>query len=106
MNRFYLSKLTILFVLFFGWGAGAFAQVLTYNYTGAVQTFTVPTGVNAIAVNMQGAGGGNNSSSTLPSNGGLGGSVVCTLAVTSGQVLLIYVGGKGGNGLECRQWIF
>ena len=97
MNRFYLSKLTILFVLLLGCGAGAFAQVLTFNYTGAVQTYTVPAAVTALAVNLQGAGGGNNSGSSWPSNGGFGGGVVCTLAVTGGQVLNIFVGGKGAN---------
>src|ERR1019366_7007824 len=45
-----------------------------------------------------GASGGNNSGSSWPSNGGLGGRVQCTLAVTPGQVLQVYVGGAGAAG--------
>ncbi len=76
----------------------------TFNYTGALQTWTVPAGVFSITVDLQGAQGGANTLST----GGLGGRTQATYAVTPGQVLNIYVGGNtvailggyngGGNG--------
>ncbi len=75
-----------------------FAQtVTTYSVSGAY-TYTVGSGVTAIAVDAVGGNGGNNSGSSWPSNGGKGGRVVCTLAVTGGQILYINVGGRGVNG--------
>jgi len=66
----------------------------TFTYTGAAQTYPVPAGVTAVAVDLVGAAGG-------PANGGggagLGGRVQATLAVTPGQVLTIYVGQVGGS---------
>ncbi|MGY8866054.1 MAG: beta strand repeat-containing protein, partial [Methylophagaceae bacterium] len=74
-----------------------------FNYTGSVQTFTVPAGVTSISVDAYGA-----SSQTLSSyyggNGpiGKGGRVQANLTVTAGEVLNIYVGGSrsqnGGTG--------
>lgn len=64
----------------------------TFNYTGAVQTYTVPAGVTSIQVEAWGAQGGDNFSST----GGLGGYISGDLTVTPGQVLDIYVGGQNG----------
>ena len=76
----------------------------SFNYTGSAQTYTVPTCVNSISVDVKGAGGTNSSTS----NGGNGGRVQATIAVTPGEVLNIYVGQKssslsggwngGGNG--------
>ena len=63
----------------------------TFSYTGAEQTFTVPSGVNSITVDVKGAAGGYNSSSEPK-----GGRVQATLPVTAGATLYIYVGGKGG----------
>ena len=63
----------------------------TFSYTGAEQTFTVPSGVNSITVDVKGAAGGYNSSSEPK-----GGRVQATLPVTAGETLYIYVGGKGG----------
>jgi hypothetical protein len=60
----------------------------TFNYTGSMQTFTVPAGVTSISVDARGAQGG--------AGGGLGGRVTCNYAVTPGDVLNIYVGGQGG----------
>ncbi|MBE2290271.1 MAG: hypothetical protein IAE95_11995, partial [Chitinophagaceae bacterium] len=70
------------------------AQSTTFNYTGAVQTYTA-TGTGTLVIDMAGAKGGNNYGYGTSSNGGNGGRVVCSLAVTSGQVLNIYVGGMG-----------
>ncbi len=73
----------------------SFAQTTTLNYTGSAQTFTVGSGVNFLAIDMAGAQGGNGCNSTSYP-GGKGGRLQCTLAVTPGQVLTIYVGGVGG----------
>ncbi|MEQ9188569.1 MAG: GEVED domain-containing protein [Cryomorphaceae bacterium] len=69
-------------------------QTVTFNYTGAAQTFTVPTGVTSLIVDMAGAQGGPSNYSGV---GGLGGRVQCTLSVTGGQVLNLYVGGAGAS---------
>lgn len=68
----------------------------TFSYTGGMQTFTVPSGVTSITVDVKGAKGGGGY--PVMSSGGLGGRVQGTLTVTPGQVLQIYVGGAGGNG--------
>ena len=73
------------------------AQSVTFNYTGAVQTYTVAAGVTTLSVDMAGAQGGNGYSNF--SSGGLGGRVQCTMNVTPGQVLYIYVGGAGAVGV-------
>lgn len=71
-------------------GSGTNSQVFTY--TGAPQTFTVPTGVTSLTVDVQGAAGGPNSGGTL---GGNGARVQGPLAVTAGEVLQINVGQFG-----------
>ena len=60
------------------------------------KTYTVPLGINAIAVDIQGAKGGD-----YPGHGvgGGGGRVQATLAVTGGQVFYIYLGNVGQNGV-------
>lgn len=95
MRRFYLSTLVLL-LLITGSDMTAQAQT-TFNYTGAVQSWTVPTGASSIAVDAYGGCGG----SAYHSGGGnpvtKGGRVQCVMAVTAGQVLYIYVGGQGGS---------
>jgi len=74
----------------------------TFNFTGSQQMFTVPAGVSSIKIYAYGAQGGFNTTYA----GGQGGFATGNLAVTSGQVLNIYVGGKGvdGNGSQnCNQ---
>jgi trimeric autotransporter adhesin len=75
------------------------AQSTTFNYTGSSQTYTA-TSTGTLVIDMAGAKGGNKYSSgpsygPLTQVGGAGGRVVCSLAVTAGQVLNIYVGGQG-----------
>lgn len=65
----------------------------TFSFTGAAQSFTVPSCVNSIVVDVRGAQGG----SGYGPNTNYGGRVVCTLAVTPGEVLQINVGGQGGQ---------
>src|SRR5687767_4847829 len=77
------------------------AQTVTFNYTGAVQTYTVPPCVSSITVDMMGAAGGNgvDPSSVVMSNGGLGGRLQATFPVSPGDILNIYVGGVGSIGI-------
>ena len=70
--------------------ASVHSQVVTFNYTGGVQTYTVPTCVFLLDVEVAGAEGGGASGS-----GGDGSLVTGTISVTPGQVLEIYVGGMG-----------
>jgi hypothetical protein len=77
------------------------SQTMTFNYTGSMQTWTVPSCVTQIQFDVSGAKGGNGK---LPEGGigGNGGRVTGTLSVTPGQVLHIYVGGMGGNGVQSQ----
>ncbi|HEX2901369.1 MAG TPA: hypothetical protein VHS96_16765, partial [Bacteroidia bacterium] len=63
----------------------------TFNYTGSIQTYTVPIGVTSITIDASGAqGGGSNGGA-----GGLGARMTGTFAVSPGQVLSIVVGQQG-----------
>ncbi|MDD4150335.1 MAG: glycine-rich protein, partial [Bacteroidales bacterium] len=66
---------------------GGVGGTQTFNYTGGVQTWTVPNGVTSISVDVYGAQGGAGSYS-----GGKGGYATGDLAVTTGEVINIYVG--------------
>jgi Glycine rich protein len=68
------------------------ARTQTYRYTGAKQTFTVPTGVTQISIAASGAG----SPSGQKYTGGNGGLIKATIPVTPGENLAIFVGGAGG----------
>ena len=63
----------------------------TFNYTGAVQTYTVPT-TGYYTLTCYGAQGGFSSNGL----GGKGGLSQLTYPLTQGDVLYIYVGGQGG----------
>ena len=67
----------------------------TYSYTGSDQTFTIPTGLTLITLDIKGAGGhggvGNSGS------GGTGGRTQGNLTVSGGQAYKIVVGGSSGN---------
>ncbi len=75
----------------------AFAQptTLTFNYTGAVQTFTVPPCVTSVTINTKGAQGGEVTVQAPLPQGGLGATMEGDFAVTPGDVLTIIVGGRG-----------
>lgn len=73
----------------------------TFTFSGSVQTWTVPTGITSITVDAYGAAGGVNSDmGTYFDREGYGARVQTALAVTPGQVLNIYVGGKGAAGIS------
>lgn len=98
MKRSYLSKLVVLLALLAGWNVSSFAQTTTYIYTGGEQSYVVPPGVTQLGIDAIGGAGGypywqcGNSVQY-----GLGGRVQCTLNVTPGTTLWIYVGGAGGS---------
>jgi hypothetical protein len=66
----------------------------TFNYTGSVQTWTVPDAVTAISLDVYGAAGGDGAQGRT---GGYGGYSKGYMEVTPGQILNIYVGGQGGT---------
>lgn len=67
----------------------------TYNYTGDVQTYTVPDGALILKLEAWGAHGETNTHGTGRS-GGRGGYAAGYLEVTPGEVLSVYVGGQSG----------
>ncbi len=73
----------------------------TFPYTGDYYDWTVPAGVSQIGFDVYGAQGGDGGPSAgglgSVKAGGLGGRVQGKLSVTPGNVLRIYVGGKGTN---------
>ncbi|MAN59609.1 MAG: autotransporter, partial [Flavobacteriaceae bacterium] len=74
---------------------------VTYNFTGSIETYTVPPGVTTLTIEARGAQGGDSPSSAVPA--GLGAEMIGDFAVTPGQVLNILVGeqntsGNGGGG--------
>ncbi|GAB2940123.1 hypothetical protein GCM10027048_00460 [Hymenobacter coalescens] len=71
-------------------------QAVTFNFTGATQTWTVPPNVTSVQVDMAGARGRTIDNCSNCYRGGRGGRVQATLAVQPGQVLTIEVGGDRG----------
>jgi hypothetical protein len=66
----------------------------TFNYTGALQTYTVPVGVTSIRIEARGAQGGS-VTVACAATGGLGAQMVGDFSVTPGEVLTVLVGGQG-----------
>jgi len=90
-NYFFFQKLAVLFaVLALGFSAKAQLTVQIFNYTGSIQTFTVPTCVYSMTVQVKGAEGGYHASSSIAP--GLGADMKGVITVTPGQVLKILVG--------------
>jgi len=86
----------LVLILIFGFGT-AFSQPTIFVYTGGMQTYTVASGITSLAVDVRGAHGGRDYFDS--GRGGYGGRVQCILAVTPGQVLNVFVGGAGNNGV-------
>ncbi|MFI5221985.1 MAG: LamG-like jellyroll fold domain-containing protein [Bacteroidia bacterium] len=79
---------TLLFSFVFLSSTNAQSILQTFNYTGSLQTYVVPAGVNSIVINASGAQGGN--------SGGLGAKIIGTITVLPGETLSVMVGGQGG----------
>lgn len=82
-----VRKYLVLTALLAGYGILS-GQSVTFNYTGSIQTFTVPACVTSITIDARGAAGGG-------SIGGLGARMVGTFTVTYGEQLNILVGEQG-----------
>ena len=73
---------------------------ISFSYTGSVQTYTIPAGITSINIKVWAADGGSGgyySYSSAYSPGGFGGYAEGDLAVSGGQTVYIYVGGRGYN---------
>ncbi len=66
------------------------ANLDTFDYTGAMETFVVPPNVTSVTIQTWGAQGGSN----WINNTNLGGYVAADVAVTPGSTLYIFVGGQ------------
>ena len=73
-----------------GCSAASGTVTCTFSFTGAAQSFTVPSGVNSITVAAFGAQGGDGA-------GGLGGEAQAVFAVSPGAAVEVLVGGQGGT---------
>src|SRR5262245_53334525 len=71
---------------------------VTFGFTGAAQSFTVPPGVCSLSITAVGAGGGEGGGLQVSSAGGAGGSATATVTVVPGEVLTVMVGGQGDDG--------
>ena len=71
------------------------SSTMMFSYTGMMQAFSVPACVTQVTIVANGASGGD--SPALSVTGGLGGIASGTLAVTTGEMLFIYVGQRGTN---------
>ena len=71
---------------------------VTFQYTGNVQTWTVPAGVVQATFDLFGGEGGGMGDAEL---GGPGGHTRATLPVTAGSTVNILVGGMGGVAGGC-----
>lgn len=67
---------------------------LTFCFTGAAQTWTVPAGVHSAKFTVLGAAGGDGTGGA-GDVGGLGGRAIATAAVVPGSTITIVVGGQG-----------
>jgi YD repeat-containing protein len=67
----------------------------TFAYTGAGQTYTVPTGTSSATIQLWGGAGGAAVSSGVGAWSGAGGYLQATFAVSPGDVLTFEVGGGG-----------
>jgi len=89
MKRIYFSSIVLLIALLSGLNQAAVAQTSTYSTAGAY-VYTVPLGCTGVVCNVCGAAGG-----SAWATAGKGGCVMANVAVSSGQLLYVYVGGVG-----------
>ena len=75
-------------------------EFTTFDYTGSIETYTVPDGVTNIRIEVSGAQGGAGLDGVV---GGLGAKMIGTFAVTGGAELQILVGGEGLDGTDNGQ---
>ena len=78
--------------------AAAHANTTSYAYSPGYQSFTVPTGVTSLHVEVDGGSGADGQGSYGGGPGAQGAKVVGDLNVTPGQALTLWVGGAGQSG--------
>ena len=92
----------VMVALILSWTPRHYAEVVTFYYTGAPQTFNIPSGTVRLFIFACGAQGARICSSSLQSGPLPGGCVSTSLDVRSIKVVYIYVGqsppGYGSNG--------
>ena len=93
-STFYLAILTLVLVFLSAERGWTQQQEAVFNFTGDQQSFLVPPGVTTIHIQAWGAQG-SNATFEETGLGGLGGFAEGDLAVTPGQTLEIFVGGRG-----------
>ena len=80
-------------------GSGGLFEPITFQPSSALQSWTVPAGINEVMVEAAGSKGCEyNTGGTNPGNyatAGNGGKVICKLKVTPGITLYIWVGAAG-----------
>ena len=87
-----LMKMLIIFVFSGIMQVPVYGQQTVYSTaSNSPSTYTVPANCTSLIISMNGARGGTRET---PGNGG---RVVCTLAVTPGLSMNVYVGGVGAN---------
>lgn len=97
MKQFNILKKAITFCIVMTSGL-VFGQVTTtFDYTGSIETYTVPDGVTSIRIETRGAQGGGGLSGVV---GGQGAIMIGTFDVTPGDELKILVGGEGIAGTD------
>ena len=69
----------------------------TFRYTGAQQTFKVPTGVKRLTASVSGAVGSHGYYASGSDGGGVGGLVTATIPVMPGETIAEFVGGAGAT---------
>lgn len=72
-------------------------DILNYDYTGAVQTVTLPKGVYKLEVWGAEGGGSRLSGNSDSGLGGLGGYSTGTITIEKNTAIYVYVGGAGGS---------
>jgi len=100
-----VGRLNLVTAAFLSIAGVTYSQTITdsLNFTGGIQSFTVPCGVTSITIDAYGAQGGSGdlggaaAGGVLGGTGGLGGYASGTLTVTPGDVLSIFVGGAGAT---------
>lgn len=97
-----VGKLGLGALILSSFAGNAYSQTVTqtFNFTGGMQNFTVPCGVDSVFIQAWGAQGGSGAAgglSVLGGSGGLGGYAEGFKMVAAGDVLNIMVGGQGAT---------
>ncbi len=83
-----MKNYLLLFSSFAFVSLSAFGQIQTFNYTGSIQSYTVPSCVSSITINANGAEG----EAGCYNQPGEGAQITGTFTVTPGEVLNVIVG--------------